>query len=123
MSAWWQFRALIKKNALTLKRSIFMTLMEIFYPIILMFVGYLVKNSFSTKRYDWVEEGAMDNYLIDKGNFGLDYNIYPHMAGYNKFGDQYFKLKGIDDKAKKKILNNIIQLNSILKFTMVFGNI
>ena len=116
MIAWWQFRALIRKNFLTLKRTIMMTLLEIFYPIILMFVGYLVKNAFSTKRYDWVEEGAMDNYLIDKGNFGLDYNIYPHMAGYNKFGDQYFKLKGIDDKAKKKILNNIIQLNSILKF-------
>ena len=51
MSAWWQFRALIKKNALTLKRSIFMTLMEIFYPIILMLVGYLVEKAFSSKKY------------------------------------------------------------------------
>lgn len=70
MSAWWQFRALIRKNMLTLKRSIFMTLMEIFYPIILMLVGYLVMNAFSSKEYKWEQEGPIDDYLIDKGNFG-----------------------------------------------------
>ena len=70
MSAWWQFRALIKKNILTFKRSIFMTLMEIFYPIILMLVGYLVMNAFSSKKYKWEQEGTIDKYLIDKGNFG-----------------------------------------------------
>ena len=70
MSAWWQFRALIRKNMLTLKRSIFMTLMEIFYPIILMLIGYLVMNAFSSKEYKWEQEGTIDKYLIDKGNFG-----------------------------------------------------
>ena len=70
MSAWWQFRALIRKNMLTLKRSIFMTLMEIFYPIILMLIGYLVMNAFSSKEYKWDQEGPIDDYLIDKGNFG-----------------------------------------------------
>ena len=30
MSAWWQFRALMRKNILTLKRSFLMTLLEIF---------------------------------------------------------------------------------------------
>ena len=70
MSAWWQFRALIRKNMLTLKRSIFMTLMEIFFPIILMLIGYLVVNSFSAKEYKWDQEGTIDEYLIDKGNFG-----------------------------------------------------
>ncbi len=69
MSAWWQFRALIRKNILTLKRSIFMTLMEIFYPIILMLIGYLVMNSFSSKKYTWSQEGTPSEYLIDKGNF------------------------------------------------------
>ena len=67
MSAWWQFRALIRKNLLTLKRSIFMTLMMIFYPIILMLVGYLVEKAFSSKKYTWEGEGDLDKYLIDKG--------------------------------------------------------
>jgi len=77
MSAWWQFRALIRKNLLTLKRSIFMTLMEIFYPIILMLIGYLVKhNAFSSQKFTWEGEGKMTDYLIDKGNFNLNYETY-----------------------------------------------
>jgi hypothetical protein len=80
MSAWWQFRALIRKNLLTLKRSIFMTLLEIFYPIILMLVGYLVKhNAFSSQKFTWEGEGTMPEYLIDKGNLGLDYSIYTNL--------------------------------------------
>ena len=90
MSAWFQFRALIRKNALTLKRSFFMTLMEIFYPIILMLVGYLVEKAFSSKKYSWSGEGSLDDYLVDKGNFGIDYekvslgrlNIQPRIWKY-----------------------------------------
>lgn len=81
MSAWWQFRALIRKNALTLKRSIFMTLMEIFYPIILMLIGYLVMNAFSSKEYKWEQEGTIDEYLIDKGNF-----VALNSSGINTLG-------------------------------------
>jgi len=85
MSVWWQFRALIKKNALTLKRSIFMTLMEIFYPILLMLVGYLVEKAFSSKKYLFENEGTMEEYLIDKGNFGLDYSVYKHLAAISQY--------------------------------------
>ena len=83
MSAWWQFRALIKKNMLTLKRSIFMTLMEIFYPIILMIICYLIKLAFNSTKTTWEDEHGMEEYLIDKGNFGFNYDIYQYIMAYN----------------------------------------
>ena len=84
MSAWWQFKALIRKNMQTLKRSIFMTLMEIFYPIILMIICYLIKLAFDSTKVTWEEEGGLDNYLISKGNFGFDYEIYPFLTLFNQ---------------------------------------
>ena len=84
MSAWWQFKALIRKNILTLKRSILMTLMEIFYPIILMLVCYLIKLAFNSTKVTWEDEGSLEEYLIDKGNFGFDFNVYPHLIMFNQ---------------------------------------
>ena len=83
MSAWWQFKALIRKNMQTLKRSIFMTLMEIFYPILLMIICYLIKLAFDSTKVTWEEEGGLDNYLISKGNFGFDYEIYPYLSVFS----------------------------------------
>ena len=76
MSAWWQFRSLVRKNVLTLKRTIFLTLMEFFFPALLMLVCYLVKLVFNSIETKWEDENGIDEYLIDKGNFGLDYSIY-----------------------------------------------
>ena len=80
MSAWWQFKALMRKNILTLKRSIFMTLMEIFYPIILMLICYLIKLAFDSTKVTWEDEEGLEQYLINKGNFGFDYSIYEHLV-------------------------------------------
>ena len=76
MSAWWQFRSLVRKNVLTLKRTIFLTIMEFFFPAMLMLICYLVKLVFNSIETKWKDEKGLDEYLIDKGNFGLDYSIY-----------------------------------------------
>ena len=124
MSAWWQFKALIRKNVLTLKRSIFTTLLEIFYPILLMLVGYLVEKAFGSKKYTFKGEGTIDEYLIDKGNFGVDYTIYPHLAGIKRFqteqlkAEQYFETllneKKISEEEVQSLSQKIINLNSSL---------
>ena len=89
MSAWWQFKALMRKNILTLKRSIFMTLMEIFYPIILMLICYLIKLAFDSTKVTWEDEEGLEQYLINKGNFGFDYSIYSYLIDFNqKLKDQ-----------------------------------
>ena len=123
MSAWWQFKALIRKNLHTLKRSILLTIMEIFYPIILMIIGYLIKLAFNSTKVTWSEENGMDDYLIDKGNFGFDYEIYPHLTAYKTLLNagtvsnvlEYFSLVGITDAneiaklgAKMTVINNIL---------------
>ena len=128
MSAWFQFKALIRKNALTLKRSVFTTLLEIFYPIILMLVGYLVEKAFSSKKYSFQNEGTIDEYLIDKGNFGLEYNIYPHLAGIKQFQNEgkslndyfsYIKLKdNISDEELNKLMMKIYFINTNLNIDL-----
>jgi hypothetical protein len=133
MSAWWQFRALIRKNLLTLKRSIFMTLMEIFYPIILMLIGHLVKKAFSSDKFTYAGEGGDDKYLIDKGNIAIDYDIYTDLAGfaYNEITDdpnlflnnfnsdsnKYSKLTSINTNLalSKGVWNYITPLETIQK--------
>ena len=84
MSAWWQFKALMRKNILTLKRSIFMTLMEIFYPIGLMLVCYLIKLAFDSTKVTWEDEEGLEQYLVNKGNFGFDYSVYTHLTLFTK---------------------------------------
>jgi hypothetical protein len=119
MSVWWQFRALIKKNVLTLKRSIFMTLMEIFYPILLMLVGYLVERAFASKKFTWAGEGSTEEYLIDKGNFGFDYDLYTHLAGiaqYNQLG--LTQQKYFTDIAYKIGPANLLKLQQKLVFVL-----
>ena len=85
MSLWWQFKALMRKNILTLKRSIFMTLIEIFYPIGLMLVCYLIKLAFDSTKVTWEDEEGLEQYLVNKGNFGFDYRIYPHLISFNDY--------------------------------------
>jgi len=119
MYVWWQFRALIKKNVLTLKRSIFMTLMEIFYPILLMLVGYLVERAFASKKFTWAGEGSTEEYLIDKGNFGFDYDLYTHLAGiaqYNQLG--LTQQKYFTDIAYKIGPANLLKLQQKLVFVL-----
>ena len=119
MSVWWQFRALIKKNVLTLKRSIFMTLMEILYPILLMLVGYLVERAFASKKFTWAGEGSTEEYLIDKGNFGFDYDLYTHLAGiaqYNQLG--LTQQKYFTDIAYKIGPANLLKLQQKLVFVL-----
>ena len=121
MSSWWQFKALIRKNMLTLKRSILMTLMEIFYPILLMIVCYLIKLAFNSTKITWADEGSLEEYLIDKGNFGFDYNVYAHLTMFNQLfksgalGEEplgafenYFKMMNIEDSSIKNMIRTRI---------------
>ena len=57
-----------------------MTLIEIFYPIGLMLVCYLIKLAFDSTKVTWEDEEGLEQYLVNKGNFGFDYGIYEHLA-------------------------------------------
>ena len=61
-----------------------MTLMEIFYPIILMLICYLIKLAFDSTKVTWEDEEGLEQYLINKGNFGFDYSIYSYLIDFNQ---------------------------------------
>ena len=100
-----------------------MTMMQIFYPIILMLICYLIKLAFDSTKITWEEEGNMDQYLIDKGNFGFDYKVYAHLTQFTQLlkkgiltnpldFDKYFTLFNIDDNNLKQLL--IARISNIL---------
>ena len=110
MSAWWQFRSLVRKNVLTLKRTIFLTFMEFFFPAILMLICYLVKLVFNSIETKWKDEKGLDEYLIDKGNFGLDYSIYDSLMTKIILQSSSFTKKEMYE------MNELVFGNSIWKY-------
>ena len=98
-----------------------MTLMEIFYPIILMLVGYLVMNAFSSKEYKWEQEGPIDDYLIDKGNFGtLDPINNYDSSGIWKYIDVLGETHDIPLKTKFGLPIKPITMICYNRFTIAF---
>ena len=91
-----------------------MTLVEIFYPIVLMVLCYIIKLAFDSTKITWEEEGNLDEYLISKGNFGFDYKVYAHLTIFNQlmksgrlgqdqlqFFNNYFQIMGIEDQQQQ----------------------
>ena len=105
-----------------------MTFMEIFFPIILMFICYLIKLAFDSTKVTWEDEGSLDEYLIDKGNFGFDYNVYGNLMKFNtllkdgalgddpdKYFERYFTLMNIaDESVQETIKSRILNIKSSL---------
>ena len=55
-SSLWKLNALIKKNLLEMKRNILSTICEIFFPIILIFIFFMVRVVFEVKTHDFLDE-------------------------------------------------------------------
>ena len=52
----WKLRALLKKNLILMRRNLFSTLFEIFFPIILMIVAIGLRKAFPIETYKFQEE-------------------------------------------------------------------
>ena len=80
-SSAWKLRALLKKNLLEMKRSIISTLCEIFFPIILMVLIYLLKTVFEINSFDFQsEEGSVENFIKTRSVYNLDTSSYVGMG-------------------------------------------
>ena len=72
-SSAWKLRALLKKNLLEMKRSIVSTLCEIFFPIILTALLYLLKTAFTIKDVDFEsQEGSVQKFIKTHSVYNLD---------------------------------------------------
>ena len=72
-SSYWKLKALMKKNLLEMRRNICSTLCEIFFPIILMLLIYVLKTIFDINNYEFdLQEGSVQNYTKTRSVFNLD---------------------------------------------------
>ena len=63
----WKLHALIKKNLIIMKRNIFSTLFEIFFPIVLFVVIIALREAFPIETYTFKEEEKnIENFINDK---------------------------------------------------------
>jgi hypothetical protein len=84
-----------------------------------MLICYLIKLAFNSTKVTWEDEGSLDEYLIDKGNFGFDYNVYYPLQAFTKLAkegqlgnppniDTFLSMIGIDNEPKKSVLKERI---------------
>ena len=59
--------AIMKKNLILMKRNLFQTSLEIFFPIIIMFLLVLLRIAFKIDYYSFDQENNMEDYLYSKG--------------------------------------------------------
>ena len=79
MASWaWKLKALLKKNFYEMKRNIFSTLIEIFFPIIVILLFYSLKLIYDIeiKEFDY-QEGSLQNFTKMRSVFNSD--IYPEL--------------------------------------------
>ena len=79
MAPWaWKLKALLKKNFYEMKRNIFSTLIEIFFPIIVILLFYSLKLIYDIKNQDFdFQEGSLQNFTKMRSVFNSD--IYPEL--------------------------------------------
>ena len=83
----WKLKALLKKNFYEMKRNIISTLIEIFFPIIVILLLYTLKIIHGTENYIFEkEEGSLENYI--KNNSVYNPDIFPELNFSNMTYEQ-----------------------------------
>ena len=143
-SSAWKLRALLKKNLLEMKRSIVSTLCEIFFPIILMALLYLLKTAFTIKDVDFEsQEGSVQKFIKTRSVYNLDTIPYIHwtindadpkyetpesygmsilpflsICNNNKKIRKIIATIGVPYEIKKKLINESLYFSAIIKFDL-----
>ena len=76
MSNIYHLKALLKKNLIIMKRNIFVTICEVFSPMILMFLVYLLRTAFKIEYLTGDDEDYFEFLVKNSTALTNDYNIY-----------------------------------------------
>ena len=69
----WKLRALLKKNFYEMKRNILSTLIEIFFPIIVVLLFYALKRIYDIENKEFsIQEGSIQNFTKMRSVYNLD---------------------------------------------------
>ena len=142
MSSFWKLKALLKKNIQEMKRNVLSTLLEIFLPIILIFLFYVLKTAYEIDNINFEdEEQNYENFIKNRSfvhanfnkkdelieNFGLSDNFsifancsvdyyYPRPS-VAVIGDK--EDEDLLEKIKDKIIKEIEYINNGFYYTTV----
>ena len=131
-SSVWKLNALIKKNLLEMKRNIFSTLCEFFFPIILMLLLYWLKTAFDIANYEFdTVEGTLDKFISSKSTANLDMEslpkdsvkwnglqILPALSICSKKPRPVIATIGIGDEIKSRLILDSLIYKDIINFTL-----
>ena len=132
-----KLRSILKKNIIIMKRNIFSTLLEVFFPIIIMILLVLLRKAFDIEFHKFEDEKSIKEYLNNKGfttitdsneiKNNLDKNLnwqnikfvppfYP-CSRYNLHKQErpYIASIGIPYEIKKKMVEDSELINSLLE--------
>ena len=141
-SSIWKLNALIKKNLLEMRRSIFSTICEIFFPIILMLLLYWLKTIFEIKTHEFdIKEGTLEDFIKKRSvSFIDDYtSISPDSIKWNGLSilpallicSQYntnqekrpvIATINIPDEIKYKLINDSLIFNDVINFSLDYNS-
>ncbi len=109
MSNIYQLKALLHKNLIIMKRNIIITLMEIFSPMILIFLLYILRTIFKVQYIYWNEDNLYD-YILYNSTMATNNNIFEEFFYRRTFPYCYIRSKiALIGKIFQKKLKYIIQ--------------
>ena len=140
-----KLHALIKKNLILMKRNIFSTLFEIFFPIILFAVIIALREAFPIDTYDFSDqEKTTENYIYNKSitsvkniYFDPDYDpfsqswngmtVLPPLKICSPYNNQYkarplIASIGIPQEVKNQMINDSLEFKDIINFELTENN-
>ena len=86
-ASFWKLKALLKKNFYEMKRNIISTLIEIFFPIIVILLLYTLKIIHGTENYIFEkDESSLENFI--KNNSVYNPDIFPELNFSNMTYEQ-----------------------------------
>ena len=92
MSNIYQLKALLHKNLIIMKRNIIITLMEIFSPMILIFLLYILRSVFKVEYIYWNEDNLYD-YILYNSTMATNNNIFEEFFYRRTFPYCYIRSK------------------------------
>ena len=127
--------ALIKKNLILMKRNIILTILEIFFPIIMMLIIIGIRKAFSIESYKFEEKEINTENFIKKNsivsinfeklssNIWLGMEVLPPLKICSKYNNQFQERPkiasiGIPLEIKNKMIKDSLIFKNIINFSL-----
>ena len=117
----WKLRALLKKNFYEMKRNIFSTLIEIFFPIIVILLFYALKTIYDIENKEFsIQEGSIQNFTKMHSVYNFDQfdllNISSNISHISTMPKSIQDIANITPKIYGMSINPVLTICSSISF-------